>query len=192
MKRTMSLIMCALLTVMLLAGCGEDAPEAETIAQETLAQETVPQQTLSTPTEPAAEEETAGPQEPQSGVLENNTEPEACFDIETPYGMLKYPMEWVEHVEITQEENQDVLVISFYGVLEGKENHRLFDVVFGGEEGDCVGQIHTDTALVPVYFRTYSVYENKTLTEDESEMLLAMMEDINEVFSSLQAMENFQ
>ena len=197
MKKRMCLLVCAMLAAMVLAGCGDQTPGQETTgteivstpAEPTGASITEPSEEV---TQPTTEAETSDPQQPQSGVLENPVGPSECFDIETPYGMLKYPLKWSSHVAIEQQERQDVFVVSFYGVLEGKENHHLFDVIFGGEEGDYIGQILSGTTAVPVFFHTYSVYENETLTADESEMLLAMMEDINEVFNSLLAMDNFQ
>lgn len=176
MKKMICLTVCLMLAVLCMTGCGQSAAAPETAA----------------PTEAvAASAETAAVTEPVSGVLENSQQPAACFEVETPYCMLTYPMTWQHYVMIEQEQTEAGCAVAFYCILDGKDPLRLFDVRFGGTEGDPVGQLQTGEGPVDVFFKTYSVLEQPDLSEDDKEVLLAMLEDINVIYTGLQALSQF-
>ena len=186
MKKLICLMISIALMTMILSGCGQAAGETP-VADTAAPTEGAP---ATEAAEIPGETKQTQPLEPEMGVMDDVT-PVGNFEIETPYGMLQYPMTWAEYVFIEQENTKDGCIMSFYAMLEGKENQPVFDVIFGGKEGDRVGEIVTDSGAVPVYFRTYSIHDNKELNEDEAIMLLAMVEDINVIYTSLEAMEQF-
>lgn len=182
MKKMICLLLCLALTAAFLAGCAKEEATRQTEVQtEAVAPETAE----------ATAAETAAETEPQSGVLEENRAPVGNFEIETPYCMLTYPMTWQEYILIRQEQTADGCTVSFYGLLEGREEQHLFDVCFGGTEGDQVGLLQMQEGPVPVFFKTYSVAGNDSLNKDEKGMLLAMVEDINVIYTGLLALEQF-
>lgn len=204
MKKVTCLFVCMLLILMMSAACGSGDDVRGTVPTEsgivtdapTTGTEPLPSAEAAEPAEPTQPiEDTRAATEPEedgSGILEFPAVSSDCFDIETPFGMLQYPLMWGEYVLVEQMEQDDALVISFYGILEGRDNHHLFDVIFGDGEGDYVGQILTGDEAVPVFFRTFSVYEDETLSVDEVELLIAMVEDINVIYTSLYSIDDFQ
>lgn len=190
MKKTISALICLFMATIYLAGCGnnqQDISETHQTAQ--TEQETSGiEEPMTTETESETESEN------DSAILNGSDVPDGIFEVETPYCMLTYPMTWQYNLAIEQENIENGHIVSFYAVIEGRENLRVFDVIFGGNDdiqGDLVGQLETGSGEIPVSFKTYSIYENENLSYDESEMLLAMIEDINVIYSGLSALKNF-
>ena len=190
MKKMIFMLLCLIMTALSFTACGN--------GQESTGESTLPAQTeqevFVTESDAAAETEPVAQTDANSAILDSADVPVGIFEVETPYCMLTYPLAWQYNLAIEQTDTENSHIVSFYAVIEGKENLRVFDVIFGedgGLQGDLVGQLEGESGAVPVFFKTYSVYENEELSYDESEMLLAMIEDITVIYNGLSVLENF-
>ena len=192
MKKTIITLAILLMVTMCITGCGNKQVAQEQTApveQENLIEE----ETLNEETEEETAMEAVTETHDGSGVLDAQRAPVGIFEVETPYCMITYPLTWRNNLEIEQDDVNGMHIVSFYGAIEGKENVRIFDVIFGGygDQGDQVGRLEVDGQMIPVCFKTYSVRENESLSFDDIEMLVAMLEDINVIYSGLSVLNNF-
>lgn len=112
------------------------------------------------------------------------------FVVETPYCDLYFPEEWADQVEVEQEEG-DVHAVSFYGMVDGKERKLLFDVLFGEEVGSEIGTLNVDGQDIRVAIQFANINVDETWTEDETNTIYSMQEDVNYLMDELKNMENF-
>ena len=114
-----------------------------------------------------------------------------AFTIKSSYCDLSYPEAWenVLHTEVIQDGENET--IEFWAALEGKEKVHLFDVAFG--DGDYeVGTLEmADGKAVAVHIISYSFTPDETWTEEETNQIYTMLEDINYILFQLEEMENY-
>ena len=82
-------------------------------------------------------EEYKGPEISQEKPVSNLVD---FLAIETPYGVLSYPMKWQDYL-VTESKQTDTYRIDFYGQLEDQEPVLLFTIIFGGDTGEQIGAI---------------------------------------------------
>ncbi len=119
---------------------------------------------------------------PYEDVLEEN------FDIETPYVTLNYPIKWKDKVEINHI-NEDIYTVEFYKTTDNELIH-LFDIAFGGSEGDFIGTLTTESESVELRVVSYSI--DNTLSDAELEEIGDMLEDVNQLILALNENKNFR
>lgn len=128
---------------------------------------------------------------PQSKATdsENNTL-EQAFDIETPYVTLNYPLKWKNEI-LTKCTDSDVYTVEFYKLFgdEYTELH-LFDIAFGGTNGDVIGNLSYNNDTLEVRVISYEIGDN--WSEDEISVIGEMLDDVNFIIDSLQNCENFR
>lgn len=162
MKKARSIFgMAAIVSALVLAGCGNGAPTSS--ASDNAAQ---------------AGTEAAQAEEVQPAAAED-------MAIETKYGTLHYNDQWREHVKIDQVEEGDVVSVSFTALINEKE-YPLFVVNIGGGDGSEVGKL-TDAEGKEriVYIKASEIKEEEDLDANEQNRLYAMQEDINYVVDHL-------
>ena len=113
-----------------------------------------------------------GPESPDSTDDKNSV-----FDIETAFMTLKYPAKWRDKVTVDVTD----LEVSFRC-----GEHRLFDVLFGSENGFCVGTLRG----MPIYIQTYE-FDESSMTEEEFLELCEMQEDMNVLIDRLAEVDEF-
>lgn len=165
MKKVRSIIgMAAIVSALVLTGCGNSAPAGDTSNNTTQAE------TESVQTEQA--------QEAQDAVAED-------MAIETKYGTLHYNDQWREYIKIDQAEEGDVVSVSFTALINKKE-YPLFVVNIGGGDGSEVGKLtDRDGKERIVYINASEIKEEEDLEANEQNRLYAMQEDINYVIDHL-------
>ena len=165
MKKVRSIIgMAAIVSALVLTGCGNSAPAGDT------ANNTTQAETESVQTEQA--------QEAQDAAAED-------MAIETKYGTLHYNDQWREYIKIDQAEEGDVVSVSFTAVINKKE-YPLFVVNIGGGDGSEVGKLtDRDGKERIVYINASESKEEEDLEANEQNRLYAMQEDINYVIDHL-------
>lgn len=114
------------------------------------------------------------------------------FLIHTPFVDLYYPKRWENQVRIEQIEG-DEYVIQFFATVENKGEIHLFDLVFGGENGDVLGYLEDDNKdMLPINIISYDIELGEEWTKDEeNEIINGMLSDINYIIGMLQKEEDF-
>lgn len=116
---------------------------------------------------------------------------EDSFAIETPIVNLYYPKQWKEQINIKQID-EELDIVQFWATIEGKEDVQIFDIVFGGEEGYCLGNIDVgNSEKVSIYVHSYELELGESWTEKEKEMIYRMAEDVNYLIGMLQKESGF-
>lgn len=102
------------------------------------------------------------------------------FDIKTDYITLYFPNKWKESVNIKI--NDDI--VSFSAL---PDDIKLFDIMFGKNEGDIIGTLSINENNIPVSVKTYDIDNNLEKYDEYREM----QEDINTVINMLENDKNF-
>lgn len=127
----------------------------------------------------------------------SNTNPEATVvpvedkieltDIETPYGILKFPSERYSYLKITETNENGVFSQTYYCVKDNLEM-KLYTVYFGEtEQGESFGYINKDNENIPFRILFYDVKKPEGWTEDQYYIAKVMLEDVNFIIESAQA-----
>lgn len=118
-------------------------------------------------------------------TLEEMLEAEGLV-IKTPIVDLRYPVKWKEQIRTEQVEG-DAYTVQFFGVVDGKEEVQLFNIVFGETEGISLGTIEgTEVCLVYV-----DIEFDASWTEEEQNEIYAMQEDVNYIIGMFQKEEGY-
>lgn len=114
---------------------------------------------------------------------------EELFEIETPYCNLYYPIMWNEQILIEFEEDT-VYTVKFSAKLDSK-SISLFDLCFGGENGDKIGELTVEDEIIDIKMISYG-FELDGYTEDMRNDICGMNEDVNVIISKLIEMYDFE
>lgn len=108
-----------------------------------------------------------------------------CIVVNTKYGVLYYPDQWTECVQINQSATDNALTVSFDAVINDRQ-YPLFDVVIGQDDGAEVGQLTDNSgATHTVYLHVDELQKDPSLTDGEQNRLYAMQEDVNYLIDNL-------
>ena len=171
MRRIAVLVMCLLLCLMTVTGCGQkgvqEQPPAQTEAPDA---QTAPAAAETDPPENAPAET-----EPRLDVMV----------VSTPYGKIYYQEQWAEFMKVEQFSEGDALNVRFVAEINGID-YPLFVLIVGAAEQDAVAQL-TDADGVQ---RNVQVHMEETgdhagLSVEEQNRLCAMQEEINFVIENL-------
>ncbi len=106
-------------------------------------------------------------------------------EIETPYGTLNYPAEWLGKVDVTTAEDGDSFRVIFTALL-GEVSAPLYDIVFGAcEEGFKLGELPFEGESVEVFCADYTLEGEEMISEEFAEEYAVMCEDLNVIISNL-------
>lgn len=105
-------------------------------------------------------------------------------EIQTPYGVLRYPEGLSDHLLIANT-CQQPYILEFYAVLENKEELRLFDISLGEESGGNMGIIITPEGDVPLNVTIYTLSTDETWTQGETATVYAMQDAVNDILVQL-------
>lgn len=116
-----------------------------------------------------------------------------CIDIDTPYATLKFPKEWSDKIRIETIE-ADVYTVKFYGIVKGKDEIHLTDIIFGGTEGYTVGYLSIEGTNEPLAVNIiyYDSEFDDTWTEDEKFEIQEMQGVVEYVMDKLIEMDGFE
>lgn len=173
-------------------GIEQEQPEMKQPAQETQEQEPseIPVESVEVETETSelkpADKDSA--QEMPSGETTELPVPEAPAEdiqIDTPYGMVRYPGQWGEYLKVEQTEG-DPYILSVSAKLEGREPCKVFCVTFGEPAADVVGAVQCEDgsyALVGVEYASFAPAED--WNDSEKTIFYGMQEALNYVLETL-------
>lgn len=164
MGKTSVSIVCLLLCLLTVTGCGKKP-----------AQETVQPTEAVAETTPAATEMVSDETEPRYDVVV----------VSTVYGDVTYQEQWSEHMRVEMQENEGLLTLNFLAEFNGLK-YALFDLIIGVGEDEAVAQITgPDGNVRGVGVNFVELGEYPELTEDDQNQLYAMQEDINFVIENI-------
>ena len=113
----------------------------------------------------------------------SQTTPESSIvtftEIDTPFCVLQYPNTWEEYLQLEALDEEGVHKILFYGKLEGREKQLLFAIYFGGDEGDQLGVIKTDSGENVTVNIEFAELNLDGWSDNEVTILYAMQEAAN-------------
>lgn len=101
-------------------------------------------------------------------------------EINTDYGVIRYPKCWDDMVNTDITKTEDGLYcVTFYGTIENHDALKLFDVIFGGDNGTIVGHVEKDGEIIDVYVISYDPEFDDTWSQQDRNTVVSMQEDIN-------------
>lgn len=121
----------------------------------------------------------------------SNLQATKYMEIECKYGTLYYPKSWEKQVRV-YENISDICMMEFYGTVEGKEEIQLFNVVFGGDYGNKVGELEIEGEVLNVSIMLFDPLFDETWTEDQKNEIYSMQEDINYVLLEMQKIKGYK
>ena len=107
--------------------------------------------------------------------------------IQTPYGALHYPVRWKEYLVTEQTENEEngIYSVEFYGKVANREKCLLFTILFGGDEGDQLGAILQDNGDFITVNILVAELKLDGWSESDMQILFTMQEAMNELIEQL-------
>ena len=131
------------------------------------------------------------PPETNEPPLNGDGVPAATNVIETPYCNLRYPSEYLDHLEVKEISENGVYGVQFLCTLSIGQQ-KLFAVHFGqGAPGDFFGYLIRESEKTSIYIECYELISSETLSEEENRMYYYMMDAVNEVVRSISEAEGF-
>lgn len=113
------------------------------------------------------------------------TENLKLLEIDTPYGSLYYPDKWKKEMCYKIKENDNV-VISFYGKIEGEKEIQLFDIIFNGKDGNFLGYLEETSVHICFY-----ELDIENIDEKNKNKIIEMSESATVLINELEKMKNF-
>ena len=109
------------------------------------------------------------------------------YELDTPVGILYYPAEWADYVDVSQKTEGNTYVADFYSKLASQNVH-IFSLYIGDEgRGFLMGQMGDRSVWVNVV----SGAENPEWTEEESEQISSMRTRVNDIMDQIYNLEGF-
>ncbi len=165
-RKKLGCIVCALLLVTLLAGCGSDNAEDHSDTTQTVIQ--------------GGAAETDG-----SKATEVDDVADGALSVDTSYGTLYYPEQWGEYLLTEESWDAETLQVSFSAQINGTV-YPMFQVVVGDSDEVEVGTLTDESGTQrKVYMKVTELEEEDALTDTEQNRLYAMQEDLNYVIDHL-------
>lgn len=109
-------------------------------------------------------------------------EDDTAMDIETPYGVLKYPARWSEYL-VTKVNEKKGYSIKFSAKIGEHDEQHLFTIYFGGKKGIEAATVGGEKLLLELAEPEL----DDSWTDEERLILTAMQEDMNYLLSNLPA-----
>ena len=106
------------------------------------------------------------------------------IEIKTPYATMRFPGKWKDHL-YTERKEADGCTVSFYAVIPEAPNYHLFDICFGGEEGERLGDLVTGQGEKISVWILPGEGADSTYSEDEYQIIYAMLDDANYLIEKL-------
>lgn len=120
-------------------------------------------------------------------LVENVTEQGDTVIVTTTYGTVKYPYAFSDLISVEAETFETHAVLKFSAEIEG-EKHKLYTLIFNGEEGMPVGTLLMDGESYTV---TALFHDAAGISDDNMVTFYAAQEAFNDVVNSLSENEGF-
>lgn len=178
-NKVLAVLMAVVLMASMLSACGSPEP---------VATESPAPLVTSTPKPEATPEPTAEPivYELPYEILEIIN-----GEVQTPYGILKYPEALADLLTVAKT-NNDPYTLEFYAVIEGRKEIQLFDIAFGEGSGGNMGNVKTEQGEVPLNVTIYNLSFDDSWLEGEIITAQAMQDAVNEMIEQLKPVAESQ
>ena len=114
------------------------------------------------------------------------------IEIETPYAVLHYPIEWSSNLKIEQTQDDQKCEVKFVGVINNKEID-LFAIVFGESTEMPIGSVITANGETVTVRLNVDMFEpSEDLTPEEIETANEMIDAHYYTVEGLAEMDNFE
>ena len=127
---------------------------------------------------PEDPEEQQVPQASETTTVQEEQQTSGDIEIETPYGILRYPERWLDNLRLNKIE-ADICTVEFYANVGKHPEQHLFDVHIGPlPEGGM--ELYTEngkTVSVDIAFFLQEL--DQTWKEVDADIIYAMMDDVN-------------
>lgn len=105
--------------------------------------------------------------------------------IETKFGRLRYPDQFIDYIETEQQETDSSVQVLFRAVI-GEKRIDLFEIGIGKGTGENVGSLTgPDGVKRDVFLQFFEIDDLSDLTEGETDRVYAMQESLNFVIDNL-------
>lgn len=127
------------------------------------------------------------PEEPETEITQG-----VDVAVKTSYITLHYPLEWRDMLRVAVTGNNGVTTVCFFGTVEGQPEVHLFDVVIAGEGESYLGTV-TDRIgrVADLYLTAYTFEPDASWTEEQSQTIFRMQEDVNYLIGKLMETTGF-
>ena len=112
-------------------------------------------------------------------------------NIHTPYMQIVLSDQWQHMLRCEALQETENYTLYFYGRVEGKQEMRLFDLIFGQSDAYQLGTLLVRGKEVGVYVESYNLDMDETWTEQQRYDILGMQNQINTILQQLLSMDNF-
>lgn len=136
-------------------------------------------------TEPAPAETLQATEAPAETTQPTEPEELAPYAVQTPVGTILFPAEFEDCLDVRMS-REDALIITFYAVMEDKEQP-LFDLWFSYTFKDgAAGMVQGDNQNYYVGFSLHPFEPDDTWTKGQTDTVYAMQEAANELLNQLE------
>lgn len=143
----------------------------------------------------ASEPEATGFSEPEQTTepgMDASAELISDIQIETPYCVLHYPMQWSGNIRIVSDEQPEKYSVTIVGLI-GDHETELFAIVFGESTEMPIGTFITeDGTELTVRLNIDMFTPDDSWTEEEISKAYEMIDDSNYLIEKLAELKNFQ
>ncbi|MBR6514780.1 MAG: hypothetical protein IKT46_08125 [Clostridia bacterium] len=138
--------------------------------------------TEAAPVETAESTDTTGDPKETGSFYQSDDE---CYEIDTPYCKLYFPVEWQDITKIETEQTEKSCIVSFSAMLDDS-TFPLYAIVFGeSETGYPIVELATENGTVSVFCEDRTTGVSDSLTEESKDIYFSMSEDVNVIISNL-------
>lgn len=120
-------------------------------------------------------------------LVESVTERDDAMLVVTTYGTVKYPYAFSDLMTVEAETFKDYAVLEFGATIDGTV-HKLYSLIFNGEEGFPVGTLLVDGET---YVVTALFHDVSGIGDDDMVTFYATQETFNDVVNSLSENQGF-
>ncbi len=101
------------------------------------------------------------------------------FCVKTSFVDLYFPQKWKDQVTVTQTSDISSCTVTFFGMLDGRDTMKLFDLFIGKEGEIPIGVLKVDSIEMPVNLTFGELDYDESWSQSEIDTICAMQEDVN-------------
>lgn len=137
----------------------------------------------------SANDDVKGDGEANTDLQQTQNTHEDDFEIKTTYGVLYFPNQWEDYVQVDQAQENESVEVAFSGkIKEDAELVPLFSIIIGDDAGDAAaaGKLTGDDGVQRmVSVKIEEIVEDDSLSETEQNRLYAIQEELNYLIDNL-------
>lgn len=108
------------------------------------------------------------------------------FDVDLGFTSLKFPSRWKDSIRISQDFDGTIGTVEFYGSTGNHGEQLLFTLCFNQDGEIPIGTLLSDGQNIIICADMNELEFDESWTQDETDALCAMQEDINYIVEGLE------